>query len=74
MEQEIKNLLHNLAFLRKQHGCSAAKMAALLGIGVGSLRQIERGILPPRLSTEDVFKAAKRFGIAPKDLFVRRLE
>lgn len=40
MEQEIKNLLHNLAFLRKQHGYSAAKMAALLGIGVGSLRQI----------------------------------
>ena len=71
---EIENLLNNIAWLRKRHGFSKKKMAKLLGIGVGTLNQIERTELPPRLGTEVLFRIQEHFGIHPKDLLAERTD
>lgn len=61
--------LQNLAALRKQHHLTQKQMAQTLGIGIHSWRMIERGIMPPRLSTEVVYNAADAFGIPAARLF-----
>lgn len=66
---ERQNFLFNLAALRKQHHLTQKQMAHILGIGIHSWRMIERGIMPPRLSTEVVYNAADAFGIPAARLF-----
>ena len=50
MDREV--LTHNLLWLRKKHGYSQKTMAQIMGIGVTSLRRLERGELPPRLTID----------------------
>ena len=71
-KEELNNLLYNIKWLRMQHGLSEKQMAEILGIGVGSLRKIENGALPPRLSVSIVFKVQNYFCIQPKDLFIAK--
>ena len=66
---ERQNFLFNLEALRKQHHLTQKQMAQILGIGIHSWRMIERGIMPPRLSTEVVYNAADAFGIPAARLF-----
>ena len=69
MEQEIKIFCDNLATLRKRKKLSLARMATKLNISVKSLKLLEAGTLPPRLSTTILFTIEKKFGIAPADMF-----
>ncbi len=52
--------------LRRQHGLSQKKMAALLHISVASLRKLERGEMP-RISVVLFFHVQDVFGISPAD-------
>ena len=72
-KKELENFIWNVAWLRRQYGFSKKKMAALLGIGVGSINKIERDELPPALSVEVIFTIYRHFGVCPKDQLERRL-
>lgn len=73
-DNEIKNFLDNIAYLRKQNKLSKRKMAEMLGIGVKSLNRIESGELPPNMGVNIVFKIEKNFGVSPKNLFLKSPE
>ena len=55
--------------IRREQKLTQREMANRLGIGVRTLSMIERGILPPRLSCEIVFRIQDQFAIHPQDLF-----
>ena len=74
IENEIQIFLTNLSYLRRKYGYTKKQMAHLLGIGLPSLRMIEQGILPPRLSTEVVLRAEEEFGIAAARLLSEKLD
>ena len=71
-EKEWQIFSHNVAWLRSHHGLSKMKMAELLGIGVGSLNKIEKGILPPQLSAWVIVEINRNFHIRPNDLLTQR--
>lgn len=72
-KKEWENFVYNVTWLRKHYGISKKKMAALLGIGVGSINKIENGELPPKLSIDIIFNIQSCFGIHPKDQVGQRL-
>ena len=72
IEEEI--VAHNLLWLRKQYGYSQKEMARLLGIGVGSLRKLEHGVIPPRLTVEFLEPLYFRFQITPSMLLCTWLD
>ena len=57
----LENIMHNITYIRKTLGISKKKMAEILGLGVGSLEKIEKGILPPKLSVEILFNIRENF-------------
>ena len=67
---ESANLLRNLNHLRRQHHLTQKQMAQILGISITTWRKIEQGIMPPRLSTLVVYRAADAFGIPSFYLFL----
>ena len=71
-DQEI--LAHNLRWLRKKYGYSQKTMAQLLGIGVGSLRKLEYGEIPPRLTIRFLEPVYVHFRVTPSELLGVRLE
>ncbi len=68
-EQEIAVFCQNVKLLRVSRGLNQKEMAKLLGIGVQSLRQVEHGVLPPRLSCDIVFHLHQKFGLSPSEQF-----
>ena len=62
---DLEILSHNLLWLRKEHGYSQKNMAVILKIGVGSLRALERGRVPPRVTVDILFEIQTHFQIAP---------
>lgn len=56
--------------IRREQKITQKEKANRLGISVNTLSMIERGILPPRLSCEILFRMQDQFGIQPKDLFM----
>ena len=61
--------LRNITALRKQHSLTKSEMANRLGISVYTYRTIEKGILPPRLSSDIIFQIWLEFHISPKEQF-----
>ncbi|MBQ8935361.1 MAG: helix-turn-helix transcriptional regulator [Oscillospiraceae bacterium] len=68
----ISNLLHNIAWLRREFGISKSEMAKLLGIGVGSITKIEQGELPPRMGAHVLLNVREHFGFHPCELLGER--
>ena len=66
---ELEMFCHNMREIRRHYGISKKKMAELLGIGVGSLCQIEQGVIPSRLTVEILLAVQKQFKINPDILF-----
>ena len=69
LSEENRNFLSNLKYLRRQHHLTQKQMAQILGISITTWRKIEQGIMPPRLSSLVVYRAADAFGIAAIKLF-----
>ena len=72
--EQVANLCHNIAYLRRRHGLTKKEMALTLGIGVRSLSLIEDGRLPRNLRLMQVLLAAHIFGVSVKRLFRCRLD
>ena len=68
-EAHMQSLARQLRFLRKKHGLSQRELADILRIGLTSLRLLERGILPARLSCEVLFDLSDHFRIPMSRLF-----
>lgn len=68
-DAELLYLCRNIKYLRNVHKISKKEMASILGIGVKSLRLIEKGIVPSRLSSEVIFNLHKNFGVKYSDMF-----
>ncbi len=69
-DEEVKIFGKNIKKLRKQSGMSQKNFAAKFDIGVGSLRLIEKGVLPNRLSVDFLMKVCSSYGISPSKIFV----
>lgn len=65
INQDIEIFTHNITWLRQHHKLSKTKMANILGIGLKTLNQLERGILPPRMTIDVLFAIYDHFGISP---------
>ena len=72
-ESEEEILAYNLRWLRKQHGLSKQQMAAIMGIGIRSLNQLEQGIIPPRLKVSVFFSLYERFHFTPSQMLTQVL-
>lgn len=59
----------NVLILRKENHLTQEKMAKLLGISIHSLRSLENGKIPPRLSCDVIFRIYIFFGVHPRDIF-----
>ena len=70
---EFQMLCRNIQYLRKKHKLSQKEMAGRLRIGVGSLKKMEDGEIPPRLGVDFLFYVHKHFGVKPCDLVSREL-
>lgn len=73
IKDEIKNLANNIVRIRKEYGLSKKEMAKILGISIESLRKIEKGEIPLKMSVEVIFEIYDYFGITPKELFESRI-
>ena len=69
MNHEFDIFCHNITWLLKKHNYTKKEMANLLGISIGSLNKIERGQIPPRMTTEVLNQACKHFDIPIHSLF-----
>ena len=68
-EEELKIFCDNIAFLRKQRKLTQKETAKGMGICLATLRSIERGTFPPRVSYKVLFYASRFFGLSVDDLF-----
>ena len=68
-EDYCLNFCRNILALRKRLHLTQAEMAKFLGISVKSLRSLEKGKIPPRLSCSILFNIYKSFDIFPSDMF-----
>ncbi|MBR6801523.1 MAG: helix-turn-helix transcriptional regulator [Eubacteriaceae bacterium] len=57
----MDNLMYNITYLRKSLGLSEKQMADIPGIGGGSLKKIEKGIFPERMSVEVLHRIKTNF-------------
>ena len=68
-DREMKMFGENIRALRKKNGLTQKEMAAIMGIGVKSLRTIESGSFPKRFGINAVIRVAETFHIMPSRLF-----
>lgn len=70
----LSTLMYNLRWLRRKNQLSQKAMAQLLGISVSSLRKLETGSLPPRLTISFLFQIQRHFHISPGDMLEKRMD
>ena len=69
-DEEIIIFGENVKKLRKQNQMNQRDFASKCDIGVGSLRLIERGVWPKRMSVKFIFSLYYEFGVKPSKMFV----
>ena len=72
-QTSFTHLGRNLFILRKIHRLSQKEMAKRLGIGVGSLRRLESGTLPPRFNIHALEQIYVNFNILPTQILTQEL-
>ena len=68
-KEELKNFCDNIVFLRKQRKLTQKETAKGMGICLATLRSIERGTFPPRVSYKVLFYTSRFFDLSLDDLF-----
>ena len=72
MEQkknQLKIFCDNVKYLRKANGISAREMCRILKISAHSLKSLESGEVPPKMSVSVVSRLADYFDRKPFQLF-----
>ena len=60
----------NIRYLRKTHGLTQAQMADIMGVSISTVRLLENGTLPKRLSYVVLFPLCEYFDLSYDALFV----
>lgn len=70
MEQPLTHyfLSKNVSALRRQHSLTQAQMAAIMGISIHSLRQLERGRVTDRVRGTAVRRLCEYFHLRSDDI------
>ena len=68
-----ENFLYNIAWLRRRYKLSRRDMAKILGIGILSVKKIEKGKLPKKLTVNAIDNIYAVFGVLPEDQFKSKL-
>ncbi len=63
----------NITYLRKINNLSLKRMSEILNVSVYSLKNIEKGILPPKLKVDILFKVQSYFRISPQIILDKKL-
>ena len=71
-DYEFKIFCQNLKTIRKQKSISKKEIAKKPGIGVKALSLIEKGIMPPRLSSCILIMIYNEFGFLPSEIFAHK--
>ena len=74
IEKEAENFCKNIARIRRRNGLTQKEMAAALGIAVGTLRKIEKGVFPQKIKIGSVLKLYDIFHILPSSLLEEEYE
>ena len=61
---------NNIRYLRKTHGLTQAQMADIMGVSISTVRLLENGTLPKRLSYVVLFPLCEYFDLSYDALFV----
>ena len=69
----INIFTENITYLRKANNLSLKQMAEILNTSTYSIRKIEKGILPPRLKVDVLFKIQNYFVISPEAIVSKKL-
>lgn len=69
-----QNFTHNVKWLRSHYEFSKEKMAEILGITIGMLKEIENNEVPLDLTAEAILNMGKFFIVKPKDIMGINLE
>ena len=75
MPPELKeNIMYNIAYLRRCHGLSRTRMAAMLHVGPGTIRKLEAHVWTPNLPGYILLYVMHYFGVDPDTLLYTRLD
>lgn len=69
MNNEVEIFCNNVKLLRKNNSLTQKEMAKICNVGVKSISNIEKGILPKRLSASVLFSLHSHFNISLSALF-----
>lgn len=70
INRKAESLALNLYLIRKKNGLTQKEMAKRIGIGINTLRQLEKGTIPSRVSVGLIFNISNEFNIEPYELFI----
>ena len=68
--RELYALFQNIRNLKASHNLTQKEMAKICGVSLSTLRQLERNILPPRVSVRIIFNISNYFNLCPEQLFI----
>ena len=74
LEADLYCLLYNIKYLRGKYELTQREMAELMGISVGSIAAIEKGIAPRCLRAKEIICLALDFHLSVDDLMKKRLD
>ena len=70
INRKAESLALNLYLIRKKNSLTQKEMAKRIGIGINTLRQLEKGNIPSRVSVGLIFNISNEFNIEPHELFI----
>ena len=73
MKNDISIFCDNIKSLRERNNLTKTEMCKILRISNHSLRMIEGGFLPPRMSCEVLIRACRYFSVSPKDILSKNV-
>ncbi len=68
-EKNKQIFCENIKILREKNNFSQTQMAQKLGVSLKTLRFLENGTLPPRVSVKIIYNIHNNFGIEIQDIF-----
>lgn len=66
---DIQIMCTNLKILRLQKNISILELALRTDVSVYALRNLEKGVVPPRFSLEELFRLCDYYKIPPEHIF-----
>ena len=69
-KSELHIFCQNIRDLRQRHNLTQTQMARIMGVGLHSVRCLERNIVPPRLSCEVIYTLSNHFHLHSACLFI----